>query len=176
MLKAKSISSPTLVAGAFTFTFDDGAIIINDPLAPAQPLNATAANGQETLLMSSTTGFAVGQSVLIQDSAGHSETRIIGTVNAGVSLVVTQNLTNSYTVANGATVTGLAYRVSVTMSDPLTVATTFAVNWSVSPATPTVVTVTIDKVTAGAGPALVLANAVTADVAGCVVTAIADIE
>jgi hypothetical protein len=176
MLKMKSVSSPTLVAGAFTVTFNDGGLIINDPLTPAHAITTNTAATPTVLPMTNTTGFVIGQTVLVADSAGHAETGVISGVTPGVSVTVSAPLVATYTVANGATVTALAYRVSVVMSDPLTAATTFAVNWAVAAATPTVVTVTIDKVTAGAGPALVLANAVTADVAGCVVTVIADIE
>ena len=179
MLKMMSVSSPTLNAGAFSVTFGDVAIIKNDVFAGATGLSGTAASNQAVITVNNTTNFTVGQSVLIQDTAGHNETRIITVVTPGVSIQVGVNLTNTYTVANGSTVTALVPKVLVGISNPFAQAAGSAqflgTSFTVSGTT---VTVTIDKATAGAGPVLpyTWANAVTADVEGCIVTVIADCE
>ena len=179
MLKMMSVSSPTLNAGAFSVTFGDVAIIKNDALAGATGLSGTAAANQAVISVNSTVGFTVGQSVLIQDTAGHSETKIITVVTPGVSIQVGVNLTNTYTVANGSTVTGVVPKVLVEITNPFAAAAGSAqflgTSFTVSGTT---VTVTIDKATAGAGPLLpyTWANAVSADVQGCIVTIIADCE
>jgi len=104
MLKMKSVLSPLLDAtGAFTQSFGEFGAIASE--AVSQLCNGTSASGQAIILLASTTGFAVGQTVLIKDNAG-SETGVIITVTpATPSITISANLVNSYTVARGASVT-----------------------------------------------------------------------
>lgn len=58
--------------------------------------DATAAAGQAVVPVTATTNFIVGQSVWIGDIAGVFEVRSILSIQAGVSLTMTANLTNTY--------------------------------------------------------------------------------
>lgn len=171
MLKMQTVNSPTLASGAFTVQFGDVTYIKNCEDSPATAVTTDSASGQAVVSVSDTTGFAVGQTVLLADSAGNTETGVIGSIVANTSITLTGNLTNSYTVANGSTITAVQPLVSVTFTDPFTSATAFAASWTVSG---NEVTVTIDKQDLSSPGAW--ANAVTSDVAGVAVTIIADGE
>lgn len=150
--------------------------VVNPPLFPVSlPVTTATAIGDTTIPMTTVTGFAVGQTVLIRDNAGHSETRVITTVNGGVSIVVTLGLTNAYALADLPTVRVIAPRVSVAMSNPLLAALTFG--WTVT-INGNVVTVTVNTFGASGGPALPLlwTIATTANVLGAVFTIIVDGE
>lgn len=79
---------------------DAGIVAIENALAqtalPVTTTNASAASGQTVVPVTATTGFVVGQSVWIGDVAGTFEVRVIATIQAGVSLTMTANLTNTY--------------------------------------------------------------------------------
>jgi hypothetical protein len=144
-----------------------------------QPITGTSAVA--TVAMTNTTGFRAGQVVVIEDSAG-AETCVINTVNAGVSLVMTINFINTYTVARGGKVTvvnGNPAKASVKMKKPFGAAAGSAefmdCSWDVGVNN---IVVTVEKCDAGAGPALpyTWAVAVTADVVGLNFIAEADGE
>jgi hypothetical protein len=79
---------------------DEGIEDVLDALAqtalPITTTDATASSGQAVVPVTSTAGFLVGQSVWIGDIAGTFETRVIASIQAGVSLTMTANLTNTY--------------------------------------------------------------------------------
>jgi hypothetical protein len=66
-------------------------------------LSSNANSGQKVVSIANTTGFTAGHSVIIKDSAA-SETNVIDTIQAGVSLTMVNNLANNYTTANSAVV------------------------------------------------------------------------
>jgi len=173
MLKMKSVSSPTLAAGAFDVVFGDAAIIINDPEAGASKLTTDTGAAPTTFPMTNTTGFRVGQTVLVKDTAGHAETGVVSVVTPGVSIQTAAPLVATYTVANQSTVTVVSPHVLVELTNPFTDMLTFAASWAVSGTT---VTITIEKASIDAGPDIQWAPAVTADLAGVIVSVIADCE
>lgn len=63
---------------------------------PVTTTDATANSGQPVVPVASTDGFVVGQSVWIGDLGGTFETRTILSIQAGVSLTMSANLTNTY--------------------------------------------------------------------------------
>jgi hypothetical protein len=127
MLKLLSVKGPTLdnYGQALPISFDDFAEIKND--FPERLITGTATGGGAAILMTNTSGFAIGQIITIQDSAA-SEVRTISAVTPGVSLTVGVNLTNTYTVARGGRVTVTnygAYRVTAKITNPFTAALSF---------------------------------------------------
>lgn len=58
--------------------------------------DASAGSGQAVVPVTATTNFVVGQTVFIGDPAGTFESRVILSIQAGVSLTMTANLTNTY--------------------------------------------------------------------------------
>jgi hypothetical protein len=114
MLKMKSVIGPILDAmGSFSQTFGEFGAIASD--VPSVALSGNAASGQANISVTSTTGFAVGQTILIKDSAGSETATIITVTPAGPTLVVSANLANTYNTARNATVT-----VTVGVTLPLT--------------------------------------------------------
>lgn len=159
-----------------TYTGVGAIVTVVDITSPITGTSAVA-----TVAMTNTTGFRAGQTVVIEDSAG-AETCVINTVNNGVSLVMTVNFINTYTVARGGRVTvvnGNPAKASVKMKKPFAAAAGSAefldCSWDVGASA---IVVTVEKADAGAGPALpyAWAIAITADVAGLVFTAEADGE
>lgn len=87
----------------------DAAIVATDnalaqTALPITTTDASAASGQAVVPVASTDGFVVGQSVWIGDIDGIFEVRTIASIQAGVSLTMTANLTNTY--AAGKVVSG----------------------------------------------------------------------
>lgn len=76
-------------------------------------VDASSASGQKTLNVTSTTGFSVGDTVYIADNTAYSETGVISTITAGVSLNLVDNLT--YTHSAGASV--YAQRANFSLTD-----------------------------------------------------------
>jgi hypothetical protein len=99
----KSAGSPILDAkGSFPIRMDEFGVITRDVLS--RLITGQATGGAAAIPMADTSGFVVGQAITIQDTL-NSETAIISVVTAGVSLTVSANLTNTYTVARGGQVT-----------------------------------------------------------------------
>jgi len=71
-----------------------------------QSLGGDAADGQKTVLLSTTSPFKVGEPVLIEDD-DNQEYAVVATINSGVSIVMVDNLRWEYTTANSAKVTPL---------------------------------------------------------------------
>jgi hypothetical protein len=169
-----SLTTATNLVSAYTGV---GAIVtVQDITLPITGTSAVA-----TVAMTNTTGFAIGQTVVIEDANG-AETAVINTVNANVSLVMTVNFVNVYTVAAGGTVTvvnGNPARASVSMKKPFAAAAGSAEfiesSWDVGRNT---IVVTVWKADAAGGPVMpyTWVTAVTANVAGLVFTAEADGE
>jgi hypothetical protein len=63
---------------------------------PITVTDAQASSGQKVVPVAATTGFLAGMSIWIGDVAGTFEIRVIDTIQAGVSVTVTVNLTNTY--------------------------------------------------------------------------------
>ena len=106
MFKMKSVINPVLDAiGSFVVGFGEFGAIAHD--VPSQPLTGDAASGQATILLANTTGLAVGQKILVQDSLS-SEIKTIITLTAATSIIVNSNLASTYTMARGAKVTMIA--------------------------------------------------------------------
>lgn len=68
--------------------------------ATATTVDADSASGQKVLNVASTTGFQVGGVVRINSGGPRQEDRIIGSIQAGVSLTVTANLTYTHTLGD----------------------------------------------------------------------------
>jgi len=103
MLRTKSVAAPTLDAlGSFPIHIDEFQAINREVIN--KPITNTATGGAAAIPMTDTTGFVVGQNITIQDTLS-SENAVISVVTAGVSLTVTANLTNTYTVARNGQVT-----------------------------------------------------------------------
>lgn len=103
MLRSKAVAAPTLDAlGSFPIHMDEFQAINRDVIN--KPITNTATGGAAAIPMTDTTGFVVGQNITIKDTLS-SENAVISVVTPGVSLTVTANLTNTYTVARGGQVT-----------------------------------------------------------------------
>jgi len=81
-------------------------------------------SGQKVLYVASTQGFGSGNAVIIDEGGSREETLVIDTVQSGVSLTMTTNLSYTHTAADGDSVKNLAapYRraIKVSTSDNLT--------------------------------------------------------
>ena len=75
----------------------------------AQTLDGTASSGQKVVPVASTTGAVVGMPVFLGVATGNSEVGVIASVQAGVSVTMTTNLT--YTYSAGAYITATPYEV-----------------------------------------------------------------
>ncbi len=73
---------------------------------PSTTVNADSAAGQKVLNVAATTGFTTGNTVWINDGGVREETKVIDTVQAGVSLTMTVNLTYTHTAAQADRVNG----------------------------------------------------------------------
>jgi hypothetical protein len=74
--------------------------ITGDPLFVSSihtTVDADSASGQKVLSVASTTGFAVGNVVVVNSKGARQEVRTIDTIQAGVSLTMTVNLTYTHT-------------------------------------------------------------------------------
>jgi len=112
MIHLASVISPTLDAkGQFAIMMDEFAVIKRDVVSRLTTDPCTA--GTPTITMTDTTGFTVGQTVVIQDSLNH-ETCLITAVTPATSLTVAVNLTNTYTVARGGRVTVVDVTLPIT--------------------------------------------------------------
>ncbi|MCK4828682.1 hypothetical protein KA005_73810, partial [bacterium] len=67
----------------------------------ATDVDQDSASGQKVLYVTSTTGFSPGDLIVINRGGDRDEDKIIDTVQAGVSLTVTVNLTYAHTAAQG---------------------------------------------------------------------------
>jgi len=77
---------------------------------PFTTVDADSAAGQKVLNVASTTGFAPGDSVTIADNViGSEETKTIDTIQAGVSLTMTANLSFAHSAASAHVVNGRIY-------------------------------------------------------------------
>ena len=170
MLRMHTVSSPTLAAGVFSIVFGEFAGINNDD-GPGAPITSDTAATPTILPMKNTTGFAVGQTVLVEDAVGHTDTGVISVVTPGVSITVSAPLVNTYLVANYPTVTVIQPRVSVAMTNPFTDLLDFAMSWKVSG---NQINITVQAVSIDAGPDFSWAAATTGEVAGVVFTVEAD--
>jgi hypothetical protein len=134
MLKLKTINSPTLGAlGQFAVSFGEFAAIKDaDAIAVAVRADIAAGNVVIPVTNGGTTGFGVGQLVLIRDMAGHAEVRVVAVVTAGPpsTIQVGVAIANTYTVANGSTMTVICPRVLVGMTSPFTANLNFATAWT----------------------------------------------
>jgi len=65
-------------------------------------VTTSSASGQKVVSTTTTTGYIVGDSVIIGKGTATEETKVIDTIQAGVSITLTQNLT--YTQAIGKTI------------------------------------------------------------------------
>jgi hypothetical protein len=164
MLNVKSITGPGVNgSGQFSVTFGQFEKIKTDQVTSKLTANAASLQTHVFVPVSDVGLFAVGDTVKIADSASN-ETKIIQAINIATGdITMTLNLTNSYTVANGAylafpaTATPLC---SVSVNQPFTAATLVGVGWSVSG---NVVTVTVELSTGGAG--ISWAAAINSDIA-----------
>lgn len=102
MLKMKSAVGPVLSAkGQFRIVMDDFERILRDNVT--KPVTGAATVGTNTITMSDTDGFAVGNQIVIV-GGGNAETHLVSAVTSGVSLTTVANLAATYTNL-GATVT-----------------------------------------------------------------------
>jgi len=69
-------------------------------------VDATSSDGQKVLNVASTTGFSVGEYVYINSGGDREEVRRIYTIQEGISLTFTVDLTYEHTQAQGDAVTG----------------------------------------------------------------------
>ena len=67
-------------------------------------VDADSASGQTVLNVTTTNGFVVGESVIINKDGAREETKVIASIQTGVSLTMTVNLTYTHTGAQADTV------------------------------------------------------------------------
>lgn len=122
MIKTKSIRGPTLdTFGQFSVSFGELSHFIDDN--PEQLITGNMAPGAVNIpMLNSTSGFAVGQTIVLSNSAA-SERRVITAITANVQLTVGVAFANAYTTASGAKVTVLSVadgtnRVAVVLQNP----------------------------------------------------------
>jgi hypothetical protein len=78
-------------------------------------VDAASAAGQKVLNVASTVGFETGHTICIDDGEGNNnEYKVIDTIQAGVSLTLTENLDNAY---NGETVYAFGIRLAHTHAE-----------------------------------------------------------
>jgi len=95
MLKIKEMSSPTLSAkGQFPVVMDEFAVIQRDVVSKS--VTGAATGGTNTITMSDTNGFSVGQYICIV-GGGNSEFLLVTAVTPSTSLTTATNLVNTYT-------------------------------------------------------------------------------
>jgi len=61
-------------------------------------VDVQSASGQKVVSVTSTTGFIAGDIIVLDKGGGNKETLTIDTISAGVSITVTENLTNTHAV------------------------------------------------------------------------------
>jgi hypothetical protein len=129
---AQFAMSATTTIGASAYTLS-GTFLLSDltttatataTLATTSPSGTQAVFGQETLgadtiagatvvTISTTTQFAVGETVLLNDPVtGNNEVGVIDSISAGVSITLDTGTRAAYVSANGATVTPLYHGIS----------------------------------------------------------------
>lgn len=72
-------------------------------------VDADSASGQKVLNVAATGDFAAGQSVVINDGGARQEVKVIGSIQAGVSLTMTVNLVSTHTGAQADVVARRVY-------------------------------------------------------------------
>ena len=126
MIKMKSVVGPTLDNyGQFEVPISDAQYVETENFDAL--ITGTATGGGAAIPITNTQGFAIGQQLVIQDSASH-ETVTVSAVTPGVSLTTAANLVNTYTVARGGKVTVVKYgapRIAVSMDQPFVATTAF---------------------------------------------------
>jgi hypothetical protein len=72
-------------------------------------VDANSDSGQKVLNVTSTTGFSVGDIVWIGDKTSRQEKKTIDTIQAGISLTMTANLSSTHTAAQADSVFSSVY-------------------------------------------------------------------
>jgi hypothetical protein len=121
MIKSTSVFGPTLDGyGQFEVSLGEENLVAMETFD--RLITGTATGGGAVIPVTTTQGYAIGQVIVIQDSANH-ETLTINAITPGVSIGTSSNLVNTYTVARGGKVTITKYaapKAAVYMNNPFT--------------------------------------------------------
>lgn len=85
-----------------------GNIALDTQTSDTSSLTSNASSGQKVVIVSNAYLFNVNEYVTISDSTPQSENNQIASIDSATQITMTTNLTNTYTTANSAVVTGRA--------------------------------------------------------------------
>jgi hypothetical protein len=89
----------------------------NDVLSDiSTTVDSDSSSGQKVLNVASTTGFSVGDEILIHDGGAREERGVVASIQAGVSLTLEDNLVYTHTAAQGDDVAKEWFDFDVTMT------------------------------------------------------------